>query len=127
MNKFGIYNIKILHDPLLHPTAYGKKKHKGFNVYYFFPKGKKNPKFIEWLYGYDVIQELQKRITNVNWIRLDGSNDMSKGFPIMDFYIRPNRHDGASRLRQECEINNIPYYWSQENPDIEEICKLLKQ
>jgi len=126
LNKFGIYNIKVHNDHLQHPIPYTKKAHKGFNVYYFLPAGKKNIKFIEWLYGYDIIQVLMKQIDNVNWIRLDGSNNMSKEFPIMDFYIRPNRHDGASRLKQECEINNIPYYWSYENPNMENIIELIE-
>ena len=124
---FGIKNVKVDQTILLHRNIYDKVKHNGINVYYYLPCGKNNTKFIEWLYGYDIIQYAMIKFPEYNWIRLDGSADMSEVFPIMDFYVRPNRHDGRARLRLECEINKIPYYWSQENPDLEKLCETLTQ
>ena len=124
---FGIKNVKVDQTILLHINIYDKVKHNGINVYYYLPCGKNNTKFIEWLYGYDIIQYAMIKFPEYNWIRLDGSADMSEVFPIMDFYVRPNRHDGRARLRLECEINKIPYYWSQENPDLEKLCETLTQ
>ena len=57
-------------------------------------------------------------IFNITWIRVDGKQDMAKIYPIVDFYLRPNRHDGNPYMIKECEANNIPYYWSKENPNI---------
>jgi hypothetical protein len=63
----------------------------------------------------------------MNFIKVDGSQDMSKIYPITDFYLRPNRHDGSSRMIRECEINEIPYYHSTKKPDIFDITVKLKQ
>ena len=127
LNMFGITNVKPFESILVKTDNYGKQEHDGVNVYYYLPKGKKNTKFIEWLYGYDIIQKAMIRFPEYNWVRLDGSADMSKEFPVMDFYARPNRHDGCARLKMECEYNNVPYYWSQENPNLEELCEKLRQ
>lgn len=126
--------ISVVPDrpPYMKARKFKKKKHKGFNVLYYCPNPNKrnNPKFIRWLYGWDIYKQLRDELDGINWIVVDGSEDMSEIFPVVDFYLRPNRHDGASVLRQECEINNIPYYWSQQNPDInkakEEIEKCRK-
>jgi len=114
----GYKNIKVVEDKLLHEKPYPKENHEGFNILYYFPKDKKNIKFMKWLYGYDIYEQLVNDLENVNWIIVDGSYDMTKIYPIVDFFLRPTRHDGASRMRQECELNNIPYYWSQQNPNI---------
>ena len=117
--------------PRMHPDkyyirTYKKKEHKGFNILYYHPKGKNNPEFIEWLYGIDIIKQLKEYYDDkVNWIRADGSLEMDKVYPIVDFYLRPNRHDGLPFMVKECEMNNIPYYWSRQNPNIEEIEEFL--
>ena len=46
---------------------------------------------------------------------------MEEVFPIIDLYIHPNRHDGYSRLIRECDIQNIPYYWTHENPNYNQL------
>lgn len=99
---------------------YPKTPHEGFNVLYYRPK-KKNQKFIDWLYGYDIIEKLKSHYSSINFIEVDGSQDMFEIFPIVDFYLRPNRHDGNPRLIVECENNKIPFYWSKGDPDIVEI------
>ena len=127
LEQFGISNIKPYNSELKHPNKYPKKKHDGINIYYYRPYGKKNPDFIDWLYGYDIIVKLGTRYQQFCWIRLNGLEDMEKVFPIMDFYVRPNRHDGSSRLRRECEINDIPYYWSHESPCFDDICAVIEK
>jgi len=74
----------------------------------------------------DIIDYLKKRFTDINFIRLDGGKDMSKIYPITDFMIRPNRHDGYPRIVDECEIQNISYYWSYKNPNIDALVKVIK-
>jgi len=121
IRKFGTRKpIKILHDKVNYPKPYPKQKHEGFNVIYYNPKTRKDKEFTWWLYGIDIIETVKKSIPYVNFIELDGSVEMSKIYPIANFLIRPNRHDGASRMRQECDINNIPYYWTYTNPNAED-------
>jgi len=118
LETVGFKNIKVFNDQLKYTEPFEKKPHKEFNILYYYPKGKKNKRFIRWLYGMDIIERLRSTIKSprVKWIMVDGSQNMENVFPVIDFYVRPTRHDGASRLRQECKINNIPYYWSQTKP-----------
>jgi len=109
--------IPRMHPDKYYKKKYPKKKHEGFNILYYHPKNKNNPEFIRWLYGIDIIDELKIHYRNkVNWIRADSSLEMDKTYPIVDFYVRPNRHDGMPFMIQECDINGIPYYWSKNNP-----------
>lgn len=125
--KFGMKKpIRVVELPLKHTKPYKKVKHKGFNIlFYKPPKIKSN--FRAWVYSYDIFEKVKERIKNVNWMIVDGSQDLKKIFPIVDFYLRCNRHDGSSRLRRECEIQKIPYYHSQENPDIKNIIRIIKK
>ena len=110
------------------PVWYGqmpKRKHKGFIVLYYRAKGKNQP-FRDWVYGYDIYSELVRMFPEIIFLEVNGDNDMTTIYPIVDFYLRPNRHDGAPRMVRECEINNIPYYWSRENPDLQAIIDLIK-
>lgn len=116
--------IKVVPDKIEHVIKYNKKEHEGINVLYYLPHGN-DRKFIKWLYGYDIFLNVKKAFPNINFIVVDGTYMMEKIYPIVDFYIRPNRHDGACRTIQECNIQKIPYYWSQTKPDYFEICKML--
>ena len=112
----------LLYSPPMELKVYPKKEHYGFNILYYLPK-KKNQKFTDWLYGADIIRDLMNARRfyfpyDVDWYRVDGTQDMADIYPIVDFYLRPNRHDGSPYMIKECEANNIPYYWSKENPDI---------
>ena len=119
VKKFGTRkSVKVFHDRVNYPVKFEKKQHDGFNVIYYNPKSRKDKQFVRWLYGLDIIQEVEKRLPGINFIELDGTKDMSVIYPITDFMIRPNRHDGASRIRQECDINEIPYYWTNSNPSV---------
>ena len=118
--------IREVRDSVKYSKPIDKIKHNGFNVvYYDTTEFKKNKKTIRWLYGLDIIDELKEMFPNVNWIKLDGTSNMVEIYSIADFYLRPNRNDGASRMIQECKINKIPYYHSQSNPDISKIVKQL--
>jgi len=111
-------SIREVRDPVKYPQPIVKVKHKGFNVLYYNPtKHKKNKNTIRWIYGIDIIEQLKDEYTNINWIEVDGEQDMNEVWSITDFYLRPNRSDAASRMVQEALINNIPYYHSQFNPD----------
>ncbi len=107
----------------LHLVKYPKVAHEGFNILYYWPatrKKKGNRVFFEWLYGYDIYLSVKKIVGDrVNWIIVDGAKDMKEIYPIVDFYFRPNRHDGMPFMVKECIANEIPYYWSYENPNID--------
>lgn len=119
--------IREVRDPVKYKEPVYKCKHSGFNIIYYDPSEfKKNKKTIRWLYGVDIIEELKNHFTNVNWIKINGKANMKDMYQIADFYVRPNRNDGASRMVQECQINNIPYYHSQSNPNILSIIKQIE-
>ena len=138
--------ISVLVDPPLHPKKYKKIPHEGFNVLYYRGLGD-NQKFKDWVYGKDIVDKIRgasfpgycecslsslRTYTpllyfKINVIEVNGKSDMSKIYPIIDFMVRPNRHDGNPRMVMECEINDIPYYWSKENPDINEITKQINE
>jgi len=134
VRKFGTKKKIVIVDTILkHTKKYKKKKHKGFNILYYLPRNKMERSFLEWLYGFDIILQVLgnysldnfKNDKNIRFIFCDGSQDMKKIYPITDFYLRPNRHDGSCRIRQECEIQDIPYYWSVTEPNLEEIIKKI--
>jgi len=128
LRKAGITKIvKLRPDELWYPEPIKKIKHKEFNILYYYPGDRGNAKLWRWVYGYDIYLELKQKLKNVHWIVVNGTADMMEVLPVIDFYLRPNRHDGASRLRQECEINNIPYYWTREKPNISEIIKQIEK
>ncbi len=86
-----------------------------------------NQRFKDWVYGYDIYMSLKELMPELNYIETTGMQDMTKIYPIVDFYVRPNRHDGAPRMIMECETNDIPYYWSKENPDLNQIYDTLQK
>ena len=117
LRKFGFKKpISVFPDKLLMPGIYQKKAHEPFYVLYYHPETD-DDNFTRWLYGIDLIERAEAELTFCQFIKVDGSMDMKHIYPIVDFYLRPNRHDGAGRMVQECENNHIPYYHSRENPD----------
>ena len=121
--------VKVLVDPPLYPNKIEKVKHDDFNVLFYLPVTK-NQKFTDWVYGDDIARNVMSRYgddTSVFFIYVFGNDDMNRIYPEIDFYLRPNRHDGNPRMIMECEINGIPYYWSKENPDIDEIIKQIEE
>ena len=128
IKKFGTRKkVIVKHDHVSYPERFNKKKHKGFNVIYYNPKSRADKDFLKWLYGIDIIEKAKGILPELNWIELDGTKDMKEIFPIADFCLRPNRHDGASRMIQECKINNIPFYHTYSNTaDINNIVKQIK-
>ena len=121
-----------IYEPPIDLTRYAKVQHKTFNILYYFPttgrRKKGNIVFHQWLYGYDIYLKLKEYFDDdVTWIMVDGSDDMSGIYPIIDFCIRPNRHDGSPFMIRECEANSIPYYWSKENPDISQAITAIEE
>lgn len=130
VRKFGTRRpVKILHDKINYLHRFEKQPHEGFNVIYYNPVNRADRGFKRWLYGIDIIKQVRRRMPEINFIELDGDVDMSKIYPITDFMIRPNRHDGASRMRQECDVNEIPYYWTngKTEPNANEIIKKINE
>jgi len=116
--------ISVLVDPPLYQEPIYKRKHDMFRVLYYRGLGN-NQKFLDWVYGYDIIQQLKKLRRDIHIVEVNGNQDMKYIYPYIDFMVRPNRHDGNPRIVMECKTNDIPYYWSKENPDIEEILKAI--
>jgi len=100
---------RIKYWPSKYQTKVEKKAHKGFNVLYYNPP---NSTFNRWKYGLDLIEEIKQRVDGVNWMAVDGSQDMNKIYAITDLYIRPSRHDGEPRMNIECQLNDIPMVYS---------------
>lgn len=118
LKQFGLKRpIDIMLTPIKHTSAYPKQEHDGLNVLYYKPP-RTDVRWRDWLYGIDLIEMLINEYgEKINFIEVDQTQNMEDVFPIIDLYIRPNRHDGYSRLIRECDIQNIPYYWSYKNPD----------
>jgi len=126
IEEFGTKrNIKVVPDRLKHTEPYPKEAHDGFTVLLYRPMGA-DKKFTSWLYGFDIMDEVKERLPHVNFLEVHGGNDMKYVYPFVDFYLRPNRHDGASRMRRECDIQNIPYYWSRTNPSVGDAVKVIE-
>lgn len=132
--------IKILVDPPKYTQKFRKKKHDGFNILYYRCFGS-NMVYKNWVYGYDIMKGLSDYL-QANWVQgyndpdlingfniieVNGNNDMSEIYPIIDVCIRPNRGDGMPRMIMECETNDIPYYWSKETPNINDIIEFIKK
>lgn len=130
LRDFGLRKpIEHIDPPLRHTEKYPKIPHDGFNIMYYVPKDKyNNMLFQRWLYGYDIYEIISEAFSgSVNWILVDGSKDMRWVYPVVDFYLRPNRHDGPSRLRMECDIQEIPYYWTQSNPSAKDAIRMIER
>jgi len=118
--------IEVRNNPVFYPEPFEKKKHRTFNLIYYYPGDKKNRPFNRWLYGYDIMLTIKEMFPKINIIVIDGSLNMKWVYPFADFCARPNRHDGDSRMIRECQINNIPYYHSKENPSLKELHDKIK-
>ena len=135
------FEVRI--DPPKDVKHIKKIPHKGFNILYYKPKSKNTP-FTRWCYGSDILWNVihyfdTKRMfgnrylnekshdhDGVHTIEIDGDVDMEKIYPYVDFYLRCNRSDGAPRMIMECQQLGIPYYWSKENPNEEDIINFIK-
>jgi len=120
--------IKIKSLDLKYLEKIEKIEHDTFNILFYWPGDRGNAKLWRWIYGYDVFLEIKKRLgTKVWWIIVHGEADLKGVFPIVDFYLRVNRHDGYSRLIDECDIQEIPYYWSRTEPDIDKALSAIEE
>jgi hypothetical protein len=132
LEKIGIdknkISVKLVSTKCTYCRCCKKIKHPEFNIAYYYPGDRGNPKFKRWVYGMDIVEELLKRLPSLNWIYLNGTQDMCDIFPILDMYIRPSRHDGMARLIVECEMTKTPYYWNPEfKHDIDSIEEKIKR
>lgn len=118
--------IIVQNNPVWYAEPLPKKPHKGFNILYYQGIGS-NQVFMNWLYGKDVVGEIKNLFPELNFIEVSGSRDMKEIYPIIDFYLRPNRHDGDPRMVRECILNNIPYYHSWENPNVQEVFESITE
>lgn len=110
-SKLDLSKLAIAVHPPKYHARIKKIPHDGFNILYYDPG---EGEYSNWVYGIDIIDEIKNRLSDVNWIRVDGRQNMKEIFPIVDLYIRPSRHDGAPRILLECEINCIPVIYSED-------------
>ena len=104
--------------------AHGKvnrAKEKIFYVAYYIPIShlQWRREWYSWLYGIDLIVKLMKELRpmNIHFLPIYFSNGVYAGLKYADVYIRPNRHDGNSRLVRAFQYNDIPVWYSVENPN----------
>jgi len=128
LKEFGMKKPLIdFRTPIDQSLKIDKIQHDTFNILYYFPK---RTKLREWIYGWDIFSKIRTHFNandGIRFIIVSGKNDMKNVYPYIDLMIRPNRHDGYSRMVGECELNDIPYYWSNENPKILEIVNLINK
>ena len=103
-----------------------KREHDGINVLYYRGIGANQP-LLDWIYGYDIYLDIKETFPQVNFIEVNGSADMDFLYPIIDFMVRPNRHDGEPRMVMECQDADIPYYWSWSEPNFYIICVWIRR
>ena len=110
--------ITVMPDKLKYTEKLAKEPHPVFTILYYIPEGGDRA-FKEWLYGYDIFLKVQEALPDLNYEIVSGDSCMRYVYPHVDFYLRPNRHDGHPRIVDECEIQDIPYYWTKKNPSAE--------
>lgn len=134
LNGFGIKDVKINIDPPKYITR-DQIPHDTFNVLYYRP----NPvnlggqDYIDWYYGYEIFKQVKKNLPFINFIEVDGTQDLKDIYPYIDCYIRPNYFDGMPRMVLEAELLNIPYIWISETdnngilkPSVEKTIKFIE-
>ena len=109
---FGIprSKIKTISYPCNYPKIFDKKRHNVYTVLFYLPKHEKNKKYKLWVYGYDILKQIEQAVDNVNFIWLDGKTyDMSQVFPVADAYLKIVRQPGQEEnlLGKECKMNGI--------------------
>ncbi len=113
--------VLVAYWPGKYHTISEKKQHDGFNILYYDPL---DTEFQRWKYGIDIIAKIKEQVSDVNWIKADGTQDMKELYTITDLYIRPSRHDGEPRINVECKVNRIPVIYSEDgNPSVEQFVK----
>jgi hypothetical protein len=122
-SALDLSNVAIAVHPPKYHAPIEKIQHDGFNILYYDPG---EGEYSNWVYGIDIIDEIKSRLAGVNWICIDGRQNMKEIFPIVDLYIRPSRHDGAPRILLECEINRIPVIYSEDGrPDADDFIRKI--
>ena len=72
---------------------------------------------LDWIYGADIIKELQARHPEWSFEVADGSRSETGFFVGIDVYLRPSRCDGWSIMCKEAEHCNVPVIWSFDSGD----------
>lgn len=106
LERFGVRKPISEHEDRHIDRGITLTPHPGINVLFYCPAGGDRD-FRRWLYGVDVYEWLKKELPHINWIEVDGGQDLADILPYIDIYIRPNRHDGKSRLATECRKAGI--------------------
>jgi hypothetical protein len=124
LEKVGIFDYVVVENPNYDHTVYDKIPHKSFNILYYHPN-KRNPKWINWIYGINTIFSIIAKLKEnkeITWIRLDGTAKMKDILPVTDCYIKVMTHisSGKNRIAKECEINNIPVIYTDYTKTSEE-------
>ena len=126
LKQFGVRKpIEHIPTTIQHTERYEKIQHNVFTILYYLPIDG-DRKFNEWLYGYDIFLKVIAHFPELKYIVVNGHNDMKYVYPYVDFFLRPNRHDAPSRMRMECDVQDIPYYWTQKGPSAEDAIKKIQ-
>jgi len=115
LQDIGIWDAVVREVPW-NQNKYRKKKHYGFYIMTYLPEGNHNRKYKDWIYGKKIIEQVESYLSDfkIYWVRLDGTQDMAKIYPLVDLYIKVNRHPGSdkNRIAKECELNGIEVYYT---------------
>jgi len=118
LEKFGIdtNKIKVVSDPIWTDKVH-REDHEKFTVMFYRPRAG-NQYFKDWLYGWDVIKKIMMNNSHWQFYRIDQHTSKFTVILLLqttDIYIRPNRHDGRSRLAEFCKQNGIPVFHSRKH------------
>jgi len=94
-----------------------------FNIIYYFPR---RVFFRRWVYGYDIIQIIEAIYKGeINIIGVKNISEVYKLDCKVDMYIICNRIKGHEFFKNVCDKLKIPGYYSDKEPDVKEIVKLI--
>ena len=124
----GIHVDRVQHGTSQIFSDFKRIKHDNINILYYMPKTK-NQRYANWVYCWDIVREIKEIFKDdADFIEVDGTQDMSKVYPIVDYYIRPSRWDGMTRMIQECQQLGIPYFWDETfTPTLDELIRWLDE
>ena len=106
---FGVpvKKIKIKPTPFGYPKF--KKNDKAFKVLFYVNRLEKKKEFIDWIYGVEYLEELEKHF---NVLLVEGKSMPEDFFPKSSVFVKINRtkYNGMNITGKICIANKIPVY-----------------
>jgi hypothetical protein len=80
---------RVVEDEIKYNTRLLKTAHNQFTVMYYYPKNEYNKSYVYWVYGMDIIERLIVMFPEFNWVKVDGTQNLTEIFPAIDVYLGP--------------------------------------